>query len=79
MRREIHNYIHARPDLIRFIRENPIWYRQLSRSPEKMFEIDQESKVYYGKTLPQRIDRLQQNIQLANMLVGMIYAIGNNE
>lgn len=79
MRREIQNYIHLRPDLVRFIRENPIWYRLLSRSPEKMFEIDQESKKYYGKTLPQRIDRLQQNIQLANMLVSMMYAMGNNE
>ncbi len=78
MRREIQSYLQSRPDLTMFVRENPIWYRKLSRSPEKVFEIEQEAKVFYGRTFPQRIDRLNERIQLANMLLGMMNVMGNN-
>lgn len=79
MRREIQNYLASRQDLTMFIRGNPSWYRILSRSPEKMFEIEQKAKVYYGQTFPQKIDRLQQQIQLANVLVGMMNVMGNDQ
>jgi hypothetical protein len=61
-----------------FVRENPSWYRKLSRSPEKIFEIEQEAKIFYGKTLPQKIDRLNERIQLANMLFSMMNVMGNS-
>ncbi|WP_458414012.1 YlbE-like family protein [Schinkia sp. CFF1] len=78
MRREIQNYLATRHDLRLFIRENPVWYRILCRNPEKLFEIEQEAKIFYGKTFPQKIDRLQQQIQLANLLVGMVSAMEKN-
>lgn len=78
MRREIQSYLQSRPDLLVFIRENPRWYRRLSRSPEKVFEIEQEAKVFYGRTFPQKIDRLNEHIQLANLLMGMMNVMGNN-
>lgn len=78
MRREIQSYLQSRPDMIMFVRENPIWYRKLSRSPDKVFEIEQEAKVFYGKTLPQKIDRLNGRIQLVNMLLSMMNVMGDN-
>ncbi|HHY74498.1 MAG TPA: hypothetical protein GX497_15000 [Bacillus bacterium] len=79
MRHEIQNYLATRRDLLIFIRENPIWYRILSRNPEKVFEIEQEAKIFFGRTFPQRIDRLEQHIQLANLLLGMMISNGNHE
>ncbi len=78
MRREIQSYLQSRPDMLMFVRENPIWYRRLSRSPEKVFEIEQEAKFFYGRTFPQRIDKLNESIQLANMLLSMMNVMGDN-
>lgn len=77
MRREIQNFLGTRPDLITFVRENPVWYRLLTRNPEKIYEIEQQSKLFYGKTLPQRIDRLQRQMQLAQMLISIMYGMSN--
>ncbi|HHW38263.1 MAG TPA: hypothetical protein GXX18_13665 [Bacillales bacterium] len=78
MRREIQSYLQSRPDMLMFVRESPGWYRKLSRSPEKVFEIEQEAKIFYGRTFPQRMDRLNESIQFANMLLGMMNVMGNN-
>ena len=79
MRLEIQRYLQTRPDLIVFIRENPNWYRLLSRHPEKIYEIEQESKLFYGKTFPQKVERIHQHIQLANLLIGMMQASGSTD
>lgn len=77
MRREIQNYLGTRPDLTRFVRENPNWYRLLTRNPEKIYEIEQQSRIFYGKTFPQKIDRIQQKVQLAQMLMSIMDGMSN--
>ncbi|WP_102347054.1 YlbE-like family protein [Bacillus sp. Marseille-P3661] len=78
MRREIQLYLRSKPELLNFVREKPIWYRLLSRNPEKMYDIEQAAKIFYGRTLPQRLERLQNQIQLARMLMDMMIMSKNN-
>ncbi|WP_017753601.1 YlbE-like family protein [Calidifontibacillus oryziterrae] len=79
MRFEIQKLLQERHDFGKFIRENPIWYRLLSRNPERIFEIEQAAKLYYGKTFPQKIDRLHQQVQLAQMLMGIMHGMANEQ
>lgn len=78
MRHEVQLFLSSRPDLARFVREKPIWYRLLSRSPEKMYQIEQEARIFYGQTFSQRIDRIQQQVQLVQILMNMMYAMGSD-
>ena len=64
-----YQYLQKNPDLANFVRYNPIWYRYLSRDPNRMFELAEEAKFFYGKTLPQRLEKLNNQVQLVNMLV----------
>nr|WP_010649516.1 YlbE-like family protein [Oceanobacillus massiliensis] len=62
------NYLKQNPNLAEFVRYNPVWYRYLSRDPGRMREIEKEAKVFYGKTLPQRIKNINEQVQMINML-----------
>ena len=71
MREEVQSYIKQRPEVKHFLRVHPIWYRYLSRNPRAIHELDQEVKKYYGKTFPQRLEKLQSNVNMAKMLFDM--------
>lgn len=71
MRLEIYQYILAQPDLKKYIRMNPIWYRQLSRNPYQIQKLEVEANHFYGRTFPQRMEKLQNSLQLASMLMQM--------
>ncbi|RDW18447.1 hypothetical protein CWR48_12825 [Oceanobacillus arenosus] len=64
-----YQYISANPQLANFIRYNPIWYRYLSRDPHRLMEMEKEAKKFYGKTFPQRIEKISSNIQMVGMLM----------
>ncbi len=68
---ETYHYLQQREDLWSFIRKNPEWYRYLSRDKNRLRELEYTSKQYYGKTLPQRLEKTQQNIQLVQLLMQM--------
>lgn len=78
MRREIQYYLANRPDLLTFVRENPFWYRILTRNPEKVYEIEEEAKIFYGRTFPQRIDRFKEQLDLVHMLFSLFQVMGND-
>ncbi|MCF6136982.1 YlbE-like family protein [Pseudalkalibacillus berkeleyi] len=69
MRREIIDYLDQRPDLKYMIREQPDWYRKLSRNPASIQELDEEAKTFYGQTFGQRIDKLSGQIESISRLV----------
>lgn len=69
MNKEVYHYVRSRPDLTNFIRFNPIWYRYLSRDPARINEFEQEAKRFYGKTMPQRLEKINQNMQMVGMLL----------
>ncbi|WP_156290447.1 YlbE-like family protein [Oceanobacillus salinisoli] len=64
----VYQFLSNRPDLVNFIRYNPIWYRYLTRDPNSLREMEKEAKIFYGKTLPQRMERFGNNVQMLNML-----------
>ncbi|MFA1818683.1 YlbE-like family protein [Virgibacillus oceani] len=70
-----YRYLTNNPSLARFVRYNPMWYRYLSRDPEKIREIDKEARKFYGKTFPQRMDRLNNQVQMAGMLMQFAEAV----
>lgn len=72
MEPECYEYLIRKKDLIRFIRRNPEWYRYLMREPDRVFEMERIAKEYFGKTITQRIDRVQQNIQMVQFLMQMV-------
>ncbi|MBU9720471.1 MULTISPECIES: YlbE-like family protein [Bacillaceae] len=72
MRPEVFQYIQQNTELHRFLRIHPSWYRKLSRDPSMLSQMEKEAKVFYGKTFPQRMDRLQNNMSMAMMLLEMM-------
>jgi hypothetical protein len=64
-----YRYVTNNPSLVKFVRYNPMWYRYLSRDPGKIREIDKEARKFYGKTFSQRMDRLNNQVQMAGMLM----------
>lgn len=65
----VYDYLWSRPDLLTFIRHNPIWYRYLTRDPGRMRELDKEAKYYFGKTLSQRLEKISDQTDMINMLI----------
>ncbi len=75
MRKEVYDYISSRPDLLEFIRDEPEWYRRLSRNPERLGEFIQAARVYHGRTWPARIERLANHVQMAQMMFFMLQSL----
>lgn len=69
MNKELYQFLATRPDLINFIRFNPIWYRYLNRDPLRITEMEKEAKRYYGKTFSQKVERVGNNVQMLSMLL----------
>jgi hypothetical protein len=79
VRKEIREYLNARPDLKYFIREKPEWYRKLSRNPFSVAELEEGAKVFYGRTFGQRVDRFHQQLQNFGMLMDLISVMGEEK
>lgn len=72
MRGEVYQYIRSQPDLHKFLRSHPNWYRRLSRNPYDIPKMEQEAKLFYGKTFPQRMEKIENNMNLAMMMIEMM-------
>ncbi|MBY7143745.1 hypothetical protein KFZ56_11955 [Virgibacillus sp. NKC19-3] len=64
-----YNYLANNPRMAMFVRYNPIWYRYLSREPERINEIEKEAKKFYGKTFPQQLEKINNQVQMFGMLM----------
>lgn len=69
MNMNTYQYLKSRPDLHHFVRMNPIWYRYLMRNPNRIMEIEKESKQFYGKTMPQQLEKWNSRIEMVDMLL----------
>lgn len=69
MQASVYHYLQQNPKLANFVRYNPEWYRYLSREPYRLNELQKESKTFYGKTIPQQVEKLGNQVQMINMLV----------
>ncbi|TRM12289.1 hypothetical protein FH966_11670 [Lentibacillus cibarius] len=71
MQTSVRNFLEQNPKLAHFVRFNPDWYRYLSRNPNSVMELEKASKSFYGKTLPQQVDKIGSHIQMASMLLNV--------
>ncbi|MBM7598708.1 hypothetical protein JOC34_001065 [Virgibacillus halotolerans] len=62
-------YVSNNPEIAKFIRYNPVWYRYLSRDPNRINELEKEAKKFYGKTFPQKVEKLNNQMQMVSMLI----------
>jgi len=64
-----YRYLRHNEHLLTFVRHNPIWYRYLSRDPKAIGKIEQSAKAFYGQTWPQRLEKLNEQIKVVDMLL----------
>ena len=75
MRQNIKEYIAQNAELQQFIREQPQWYRQLSRNPNQLEVFEIASLHYYKKTIPDHVEKFSNGVQMASMMVSMFQAM----
>lgn len=67
-----YRYLKSQPNLLEFIRQQPNWYRYLSRDGMvRVQELEREAKIFHGKTLSQRLDRINHQVNMASMLINV--------
>lgn len=71
MQSEVYHTLKERPELLKYVRLHPQWYRRLSRNPNEIPLLEQEAKYYYGQTPAQRMQQWTNNMQMFSMLIQM--------
>ncbi|MGG3466546.1 YlbE-like family protein [Neobacillus pocheonensis] len=77
MRREVLEYLGNQKDLKQFVREQPQWYRKLSRNPYELQSLEVASLHYYKKTIPDQVEKFSNSVQMASMMYHMFQAMKN--
>jgi hypothetical protein len=77
MRKEIIDYLNSNVQLKQFVREQPIWYRKLSRSPQDLQLMEISSMHYYKKTFPHQVEKFSNGVQMASMMMSMFQAMNS--
>lgn len=75
MRREIIDYLGQSKELQQFIREQPYWYRKLSRNPTEIQLLEVASLHYHKKTIPHKVEKFTNGVQMASMMMSMFQAM----
>ncbi|WP_102271574.1 YlbE-like family protein [Cytobacillus massiliigabonensis] len=77
MRQEIANYVSKNKQLQNFMREQPIWYRKLSRNPQEIQALEVAALNYYKNTIPHKVEKFSNGVQMASMMMGMFQAMNS--
>ncbi|MCM3568782.1 YlbE-like family protein [Neobacillus mesonae] len=75
MRKEVLEYLERQKDLKQFVREQPLWYRKLSRNPYDLQALEIASLHYYKKTIPDQVEKFTNGVQMASMMYSMFQAM----
>ncbi|WAA13710.1 YlbE-like family protein [Fervidibacillus halotolerans] len=75
MRKDILALIQSNRDLHRFIREQPQWYRTLSRDPQSITQFQKAARQYYKKTFANRVQKITEGAQMASFMLNMLQAV----
>lgn len=75
MRKEVQEHIRANKELQQFIREQPHWFRKLSRNPNELESMEIAMMNYYQKTIPHRVQQFSNSIQMASMMISMFQSM----
>lgn len=68
MHPSLYNYLRQNGDLLTFIRNNPIWYRYLTRDDIDLKKLNDAAKKWQGKTIPQRTEKIIRQAKMLHLL-----------
>ncbi|GGJ86891.1 hypothetical protein GCM10007063_06760 [Lentibacillus kapialis] len=71
MRAQVYQHLQQYPEFAHFVRMNPEWYRYLTRDPNKLQELEEASKAFYGKTFSQQVGKIGNHVQMVHMLINL--------
>ncbi len=71
MRSELMEFIKADEDLSRYIREQPYWYRKLTRNPEEKEAFELAAMQHFKKTIPDKVEKFQNQLAVASIMIDM--------
>jgi hypothetical protein len=77
MRQDIIEYLGQNKQLQRFIREQPIWYRKLSRNPHEIQSLEVAALHYFRNTIPHKVEKFSNGVQMASMMMSMFQAMNS--
>jgi hypothetical protein len=77
MRKEVIGYLEGKKELKQFIREQPLWYRKLSRNPYDLQALEIASLHYYKRTIPHQVEKFSNGVQMASMMLHMFQSMNN--
>ncbi len=77
MRQDIFQYIRENEDQLKYLRLHPIWYRRLTRNPQDYEKFGTEAVYHFEKSIPHRVSKLTNSVQIANMMLGMLQTMKN--
>lgn len=75
MRKEVQDMIAANEEIKKFIREQPHWYRKLSRNPKDTESMQLAMMNHYQKTIPHKVAQFSNSVQMASMMLGMFQSM----
>ncbi len=75
MDQAIYKQIRSDSDMLYFLRQHPMWYRLLARDPYSVDQFHKEVRIYYGKTVPQRIEKVKNQLEMIDLIVALSKAM----
>jgi len=74
----VYEQIQGNEDLQNFLRQQPMWYKRLSRNPQDLAVFETEAKYFFKKSIPDRVLQLSNSVQMASMMVSMFQSMSMN-
>ncbi|MFD0770970.1 YlbE-like family protein [Bacillus sp. CGMCC 1.60114] len=71
MRKELIEFVRSNEDLQKYIREQPYWYRKLSRDPSEKDSFELAAMQYFKKTIPDKVAKFQNQLSVASLMIDM--------
>lgn len=77
MRKDIIEQLRANKELMDFVRDQPQWYRKLSRDPRDLYSAQIAALHHYEKTIPHKVQKFTNSVQMASMMMHMFSSMNS--
>lgn len=77
MRKDVYAYLHQNKEMLEFLREQPHWYRKLMRNPNDIQKMEIAALHYYKRTIPHKVEKISNGVQMASMMISMFHAMNS--
>jgi hypothetical protein len=75
MRKEVRQYIKSKQILEKFIHEQPLWYRKLTRNPSDLESFELAALQHYQQTIPYKIEKISSSLEMASLMFHMFQSM----